>query len=872
MQLTLESYRTRWIVLVTAWALAGFALFWHAASVRDYLALTGRLGLRGATDATTPLKQTYPVFAADAQTWVRHALSLTEGHAVQLRNTTIDNAPDGREVHWNSAWAWTIAGAGWIYHLFTGQPLANSVERATVWVTPVALLILIMILSAWATRRAGLIAGLFLVSAMACNNRILEGFFPAYVDHHGLLTVAVLGTTLGAILMGGGWWQETHTGGAAILPRSPKVARAAAVFSAISGACGMWVSAASVIPAIAIVGMAGLAALVVQGRATCRQGVSFDADAWRIWGRVGATACLFFYLLEYFPRHLGLRLEVNHPFHALAWLGGGELIAQFGERWLREDDQHLANPIQLLWPLFAVLLVPVTILIGGAKVMTFFDPFMSRLHNDYIQEFLPLWRTLRGFDAQTTFQIVVVDSLPLIAAIASLTYWRRESPIVLWFATFVAGLLTAMAWWQSRWQLNASGAQVCLALAVVACWTVPRRPLARWLVAAIVMGLLYLPGGILRIVGTSRDLNARIVSSKDATLALARDVATALRASQPEGEITMLASPNASTMVGYYGRFKTLGTLYWENGAGLKAAAAIFSAQSDEEAAKLLREHKVTHIAILSEENFIQQYYELLHPGQSVEQLTAGIKASFGYKLYVQKAVPQWLQMIPYKVPDDLKSLNISVMLFKVNFKQTLPEAYYNLALTQISIDAIEEADRTLETLVKIAPKASEPWLRKGEIAIARHDWAKAADYFLTGIPLAPEAERSRLYENAAGAFYNNHQHALAIRIYRAGLAERRDPNLACYLAFVLATSTEDSLRNGKEALDLAKQAIETDPNSPSYLNALAAALAETGRLAEAVDACDRAVASARMRNQSTVAQVFEQRLSVLKAGKPLRN
>ncbi len=54
-----------------------------------------------------------------------------------------------------------------------------------------------------------------------------------------------------------------------------------------------------------------------------------------------------------------------------------------------------------------------------------------------------------------------------------------------------------------------------------------------------------------------------------------------------------------STTIGYYGRFKTLGTFYWENGAGLEAAASIWSARSDEEAARLLRAHGVTHIALI---------------------------------------------------------------------------------------------------------------------------------------------------------------------------------------------------------------------------------------------------------------------------------
>src|SRR5471032_3003397 len=120
MQLSNETYKTRWMVLVVTWAVVAWSLYAQAFIVRDYLAIVSQLGLRGAAEASTPLKQPYPAFAADAQTWVRHALALEEGKDIQLRHTDIDNAPDGREVHWNSAWAWTIAGAGWIHHLFTG--------------------------------------------------------------------------------------------------------------------------------------------------------------------------------------------------------------------------------------------------------------------------------------------------------------------------------------------------------------------------------------------------------------------------------------------------------------------------------------------------------------------------------------------------------------------------------------------------------------------------------------------------------------------------------------------------------------------------------------------------------------------------------
>ncbi|MBK5291925.1 MAG: hypothetical protein JJE04_09650, partial [Acidobacteriia bacterium] len=207
----------------------------------------------------------------------------------------------------------------------------------------------------------------------------------------------------------------------------------------------------------------------------------------------------------------------------------------------------------------------------------------------------------------------------------------------------------------------------------------------RWVAALALAGALFVPNAAWRYVGAKSDIAARRVSPKDAFGALNRDIAATLRASQPEGEIVMLASPNGSVGIGYYGRFKTLGTLYWENNDGLQSAAAILGARDEREAASLLRAHRVTHIAIVSDENFIGQYYQLLHPGAPIEE----IKKCFGLRLLVDKQVPQWLQMIPYKIPDDLKSLNVTVMLFKVNFKQNLAEATGKLNALIGGVDGI---------------------------------------------------------------------------------------------------------------------------------------------------------------------------------------
>jgi hypothetical protein len=282
MKLSHETPARRWAVLIPAWLVLGALIFGHAWYLQRYLGVAEGLGLRGAATAGTPLQSAYPGFAADAQTWVRHALTLLEGDQIRLRWTDIDNAPHGREVHWNSAWAWTIAGAGKLDHWLTGHPLPQAVERMTVWLPGLTLFAAIVLISGWAARRTGLLGGLLVAIAMGGHNRFYEGFFPAYVDHHGLIAASVFVLVLGVVFMGVGWWRPAGAPEVA-LPDSPRLVRRAAVVSALGGAFGLWVGAASVIPTIAFIGLAAALVTLVAGRRACGGG----------WGRGRAWVSTF---------------------------------------------------------------------------------------------------------------------------------------------------------------------------------------------------------------------------------------------------------------------------------------------------------------------------------------------------------------------------------------------------------------------------------------------------------------------------------------------------------------------------------------------------------------------------------------------------
>jgi hypothetical protein len=346
---------------------------------------------------------------------------------------------------------------------------------------------------------------------------------------------------------------------------------------------------------------------------------------------------------------------VNHPLHCIAWLAVGEIAARRGER-IARDGAAAA------WPWIALAAMPATVLAGGVAVLSFTDPFVARLHALYILEFAPLWTVLTKIHPEMGVSVVFVEGAPLLASLATIALWRGRTPKALVFTTIVTAALVAMALWQSRWQLNSAAGEVALLVVLIDAWTATRSASVRGAVIAIAVALLFAPGAYKRYMQPQRSIATRSVDPQDAALPLARDVAAAIRASQPQGDITVLASPDASTQIGYYGRFRTLGTLYWENGDGLKAAAAMSCARDDAEAERLLRERGVTHVALVSKNNFIREYCRLLRP----EATDAEVDRSFGWRLLRGESPPGWLEVVTYEVPPDLRVLGTSVLLFKV--------------------------------------------------------------------------------------------------------------------------------------------------------------------------------------------------------------
>jgi Flp pilus assembly protein TadD len=98
-------------------------------------------------------------------------------------------------------------------------------------------------------------------------------------------------------------------------------------------------------------------------------------------------------------------------------------------------------------------------------------------------------------------------------------------------------------------------------------------------------------------------------------------------------------------------------------------------------------------------------------------------------------------------------------------------------------------------------------------------------------------------------------------------------PNFAAAmndLAWVLATGPTASLRNGAEAVELARRAQQlTGGRQVEVLDALAAAYAEAGRFAEAVATARQALELATLKNSPAVVQELRSQLALYQARKP---
>ncbi len=694
--------------------------------------------------------------AFDGYEWCNHAEHLGENGEWQMRYTHLDNAPKGREIHWSSGFAWYLRALGELHRHFSGDTLRNSIFRASIWANPLLLIVALALFATLSARRFGPLCGSVLAIGMITTASFYEGFLPAYPDHHGITGFALMGLIFGIAWAGAGWVQKPD-GEAFLPPRSLKQARHGMIFSAISAAAALWISGFSAALIALGIGIGAMLSVWIFAKQASAEGSEYHPELWKLWALVTATGSMFFYLLEYFPNHMAMRLEVNHPFYALAWLGGGWIIYEM-TKWIRANQIGTA-PFpwtHLILPLLGISVLPAAILIGGPDVYAIRHEFLTGLMKN-IAEALPLmtriqmgaitWKVAFGYFPLFVVAAIILVFIGRMCSAAKGTFLLLICPII---------IVTIMQFLQVRWGMLNGPIYIALAGLVIPQIARLLPPLPQWRIAGalVLVGMTYLfsvdtvKGMLMPFWNQYNSKQNMQVGSGQILALLHRDMAKAILQNANGKPVTVLSSPNSSCLLSTFGGFKTIGTLYWENVEGLDAAAHILNAQSDEEALAMIKQRGITHVSLMSWENFIGPYFQIIYPnpvpGKSLEN-------SFGQKALFKKSIPQWARPIPYPKNFMSNALQQDILLLEIVPDQTRDEAEFHLArFARISEGNPVAAEILLKGVIDRSPGSNIVRLELSAIYMDQKRFDEAKNQILLAMKDTPPQDRQQIAQGGA--------------------------------------------------------------------------------------------------------------------------
>jgi tetratricopeptide (TPR) repeat protein len=232
------------------------------------------------------------------------------------------------------------------------------------------------------------------------------------------------------------------------------------------------------------------------------------------------------------------------------------------------------------------------------------------------------------------------------------------------------------------------------------------------------------------------------------------------------------------------------------------------------------------------------------------------------------------------------------------------PEAHYNLAVVLSDRGQIDEAERHYRAALKVRPNHLKVRNNLGSLLYSRGDYPAAAEQFQKAIDVDPRYAMAQnnlglalmamgRYDAAAGRFRaalnldpdlslahaylgfvlgRLGQSAAAASELRGFLRRQsRNPEVLTWLAWVLATTRDEAVRNGPEALALAQKAATASPADPRVLDALAAAYAATSDYPAAMKTARAARAAAQAAGLRGLAAEIGQRIDLYLRSQPFR-
>jgi len=192
------------------------------------------------------------------------------------------------------------------------------------------------------------------------------------------------------------------------------------------------------------------------------------------------------------------------------------------------------------------------------------------------------------------------------------------------------------------------------------------------------------------------------------------------------------------------------------------------------------------------------------------------------------------------------------------------PRGQMGYGVVLLSAGRAREAEPYLQTAVNLDDRDARALMNLGAAQYAQGKMDQAITNLERALALRPDFTSAR--RNLAEAYAARGDHARAVSHFERVLQVLPDDaTLIHRLAWILATSNDDAVRDGGRAVTLAERAVElTGRRNTMFLNTLAAAYFSVNRVDDAVGATREALAVARAQGRANEVVGFEKQLATL--------
>lgn len=195
-----------------------------------------------------------------------------------------------------------------------------------------------------------------------------------------------------------------------------------------------------------------------------------------------------------------------------------------------------------------------------------------------------------------------------------------------------------------------------------------------------------------------------------------------------------------------------------------------------------------------------------------------------------------------------------------------------NLGIVFLGQGKLDEAVSLLQSAVALRPDNSPAHENLAKALLQKGNVADALIHYQKLLQLQPD--NIEVHNIVGTVLIQQHRITDGVEEWQKVLAIQPDNgNAMSNLAWVFATSPDDSLRNGVKAVELAQEAVRISGRRiPLLFRTLAAAYAETGEFSKAIQIAQEGIELANNQGNSSLASELQGNISLYQEQRPLRD